>query len=117
MKYLRHFIVEGKHLGATPCSAEFVHELLLPPEPVAYFCPHCAEIWARAMVTTTDNVFCEAITMPWRVYTVPCRKHPGSMFQVPGSLDLPWVKGWLESFPDSAVAWEFQRQMEQYFKE
>ncbi len=50
---------------------------------LAFFCPRCGEIWARAHDTAAAE---------WHVITRGCTKHPTWAFEPGGLLSLPWFK-------------------------
>lgn len=106
MKYHRHFIIEGRHLGTAEIAEEIIHGTLIAPVPFAYFCPKCAELWARFPI--------EGSVKNWQVYHQPCRKHSHDWFSPAGALFLSWKPEFLETFPDEAVRWEFERWMNFY---
>ncbi len=111
MSYLRHFVVEGKFFGTVACEKELCHSEYHPPRSIAYFCPKCAEVWARCPVEGTPN------DNDWEVTSRVCRKHKESHWHTPGILDLPWKPGYFEGFPDPAVRWEFQRELEYHLSQ
>ena len=105
MPYLQHFFIEGKHLGTTTRGNVFVHGELQAPTSVAYFCPKCAEIWARGMVEGSPH--CE-------VRSVDCRKHPSRVYTVAGSLTSGWDEELNEAFPAEVLRWELERHFNYY---
>jgi hypothetical protein len=102
---LQHFIIHNRHMGY--CERPdliAVQGELAPPVSVAYFCPSCGEVWARAAI---DN-------RPFMVHVMPCNRHPQQDFglRVPGALTLPWDAEYSNSFPQEVAAWEFMRHLE-----
>lgn len=108
MPFLQHFIIEGKHLGTAHRSKVFVHAELQPPQAYAYFCPLCAEIWARCPV---EGIGADP---NWRVLTMYCRKHSHPLWQVSGSILTVWDEGFVAAFPEEVLRWELQRHFEHY---
>lgn len=106
----QHFFIDSRFMGSVVRPAMIVHAERQPPYSVAYFCPHCGEVWARA-VTTNGN----GQVQKWEIGGGHCRLHPGpSPYTVPGSLLLAWEPEYnalLLSCPD-VVKWEFDRHME-----
>lgn len=100
--------IKGEFLGGFPRQAVIVHAERQLPRSLAYFCPHCGKIWARAEVDGCTH---------WEIGGGYCKDHPGpSPYTVPGSLLLAWEPEYsalLLSCPD-VVRWEFQRHMEHY---
>jgi len=73
------FFVEGRYLGSCPRPPINTSDLMLrQPLSLAWFCPVCAEVWARAVIPGR-NFFC---------YHVACSKHQYDGGGIPGSL---WV--------------------------
>jgi len=67
----------------------------------AWFCPYCADIWARAIVTTAPVFQSNAH---------PCEKHllpDGWLFQLPGSIFLSWDKDFTAALPRELWEREF----------
>lgn len=98
MPITQHFIVEGQYLGQSIRSLKHYHnEVGLPPS-YAFFCPVCAEVWARCPVDLNGKL------QPFMAWSVACKKHehPHGLW-VPGSLMLSWDKPFTDSLPDAAV--------------
>jgi hypothetical protein len=112
VNYTRHFIIEGKYLGASPCREVALHGTMAPPDSFAYLCPACGEVWAKAPVTATGEATTRFVPL-----SRACRKHFGHSLAAPGSVSVVWEHGFDESFTDEVVRWEFQRQMDYYNKE
>lgn len=110
--YLQHFIIEGKHLGTAVRSKELIHSDYRTPRPTAFFCPKCAEIWARCPIEREGTVGAE-----WEVISRVCRKHQSHYYHTPGSIDCSWKPDFVAAFPDEVIRWEFQRELEYYFNE
>lgn len=101
---VQSYIVEGKYLGEVTVPKEITHATIHHPFSTAYFCPHCAEIWARCPVQENPE---------FHVLTVPCRKHPSRAFQIAGSLlVVNKVSLFPLYLPDALVRWEFDRHLE-----
>lgn len=103
MSYPQHFIIEGKHLGTALRSKAIVHAQMEIPYSYAYFCPCCAEVWARCPVECPEG------HSPFQVWEVPCKKHFTDNLRIPGSLWLSWDKTYNDSFPEGMVKWELDR--------
>ena len=57
---------------------------------IAWFCPECGEIWARAVVEGS----------PFRVLTRRCGKHPARwLTDLPGSLLISWLDDFNPTLP------------------
>jgi len=111
MRFTQQFIVNGKYLGAAPRTFVPVHETLAPPSSYAYFCPVCADLWARCPVTDTITNSMEK----FQVWTVPCEKHQhNSHHHIPGSLFLVWDKTFNESFPEDVLRYELNQALKLY---
>ena len=109
MPIQQYFIVEGKVLGSAERSMVFVHAQPQCPQSYAFFCPVCAEVWARCPVERREGQ-----TEPFMVWSIPCRKHRTHALAIPGSLMLEWEPEFVEAFPDEVVKWEFDRHLEFY---
>jgi hypothetical protein len=103
MPYTQHIIVEGRHLGTTERPPALVMGQFQRPISYAFFCPCCAEIWARCPVEGQER---------WMVQTIPCRKHSTSKYVVPGSLTLPWDGEFTTALPKDALSWELERHLD-----
>lgn len=96
------FFVEGKYLGQAMRPLVLHMGAYAPPLSFAYFCPVCAELWARCPVAGSE----------WMVWTRPCRKHPPQYSSIPGSLWLPWEKSFNDAFTPELLAWELDRHLD-----
>ena len=110
MLYTRHFIVESIPLGSGRCDKLSVSGGLNPPQPYAFFCGRCANLWARCPVDHLPGMPREE----WLVWRRPCRKCAAHSGEIPGSLMLPWEESFNRCLAQSrdALLWEFQRHME-----
>lgn len=103
------YIVEGKFLGEVFVPMAHTNAELHRPYSTAYFCPHCAEIWARCPVQEHPE---------FHALTVPCRKHPSRAYKIAGSMLIENQACLFPlHLPDELVRWEFDRHMaywEQY---
>ena len=104
--YTQSFFVEGQYLGAALRKPVHLHGEVQPPPSYAFFCPVCAEVWARAPVTLGPH------TQEFMVWRLACRKHGRSRLTVAGSLFLPWDKSFNEALPDGAWFWELERHLD-----
>lgn len=93
----QHFFVEGRSLGSCPRYPIHQHGHPDKPQSFAFFCPVCAEVWARAVIFDTK----------FRVFTVPCRKHTHDGWRVPGSLWLPLELDFIAAFSGEVLKREF----------
>lgn len=62
---------------------------------LAYFCPHCGEVWARRWLSDA----------PWSTINLGCPKHP-YLSDTPGTLIPPWLHT-LDGFPPGVLRREF----------
>jgi len=71
-----------------------VHEEMQRPPSYAWFCPECAEIWARALVEGSS----------FQVITYPCEQHRDRFvgILVSGSILLPFDLEFNDSLPVEA---------------
>lgn len=102
MRYTQHFIVEGKPLGEAPRSPIFCGGYENPPPAYSFFCPVCADVWARCPVLS--EVGSES---RFQVITKECRRHSELtnlwLTQIPGSLHLVWDDLFTRSFPHAVL--------------
>ncbi len=107
----QHFIIEGKYYGTAQRSWDKKHALPLAPFSYAFFCDSCAELWARCPVEGIGGK-----PTRFQVLTKRCRKHPEEhdSFGFAGSLMLSWDESFTAAVEEAAIAWEFQRAIEQY---
>lgn len=106
--FQQHFFIEGKHFGTAARSRVWVHGELQAPRSLAYFCPKCAEIWARCPVVG------EWSNPDWAVLSMHCKKHNEPTWQVSGSLSINWDKEYVDAFPEAVLQWELQRHFDYY---
>jgi hypothetical protein len=114
MPFQRLFIIEGGFCGEVPVEAEWIHNVLIPPQSYLFFCLTCGKDFARSPVYKPDGECTE-----WQSIRGYCRKHAPSylsMFQVPGSIWLSWDQKFTESFPEPVIRWEFNRHLEHFEK-
>ena len=106
MMYRQHAIVEGKHLGTWARGATVSFGEESAPYPHAYFCPNCAEIWARFPVDEGKPA--------WIARSNLCRKcWASSQTEIAGSLWWWFSVGFNNTeWSDGMIAWEFARCME-----
>lgn len=106
----REFFVGQDYLGGAPAPDEWVHNEIHQAVGQAFFCPICADCWARAVISGR----------PTQVRHRPCERHqPGfklngnslghvSFGEIPGSLYLMENREWNTSLPDAVVRREFR---------
>jgi hypothetical protein len=111
MIFTQQFIVRNKHLGSALRNFVRCHETWAAPSSYAYFCPVCAELWARCPVV--DNQSGKLI--PFQVLSVECEQHhrPTSL-TIPGTLHLTWDKDFTKAFPDTVFVYEFNQALKLY---
>lgn len=107
MDFIQHFIVEGKLLGSAVIKPYFYDGILKAPFPHCLVCQYCADVWARFPIEGGDK--------PFIVRTGLCRKH-GHHFEtvVSGSLTLLGAPEWQNYWPDGALQWELERELDFY---
>ena len=88
------FFIEGRHLGS--CQRYPLTPQKQRPISYAFFCPVCADIWARALIFDTD----------WFCFHVPCKKHAYAGIKVPGSLYSAGDVDFLQSLPSEVLTRE-----------
>jgi hypothetical protein len=73
------WLIANETYGPFEAGMHLVHGTYEPPVSVAFFCPHCGEIWGRRIILQAKG---------WWVATVPCEECHRSctIFQVPGSV-------------------------------
>ena len=89
------FFIEGR--GYTPCQRGPRTVTQQRPVSFAFFCPVCAEVWARAGIP--DERFF--------AFHVPCRKHTYDGVKVPGSLYACGDVDFLKALPADVLLREF----------
>ena len=95
---LRHFLVEGRYLGAHPARKRVIHELLAPPVGYSFFCTECGKLWAE----------CPVDGARFMVWARPCAEHKPTSFDVPGSLIMGWEPEFVSDFPPDVWARELR---------
>jgi len=110
MPYIQHFIIEGQYLGSALRERVRVHGTLEAPQPYAFFCGSCADLWARCPVDKLSS----QQSQEWMVWRRPCRKCQGNAGEIPGSVMLPWDEDFNTSLTtvSDALRWEFHRHLE-----
>ena len=104
MIYTQHFFVGNEYLGSSDRLPVFVHEQQQRPQSVAYFCPECGDVWARAVIEGVDY-------SPW---SMSCSKHPRFRSLVAGSLWMDWDKDYTKAFPRAVLERELQMHLAHY---
>lgn len=84
-------------------SLERTKELAHPPTGRAFYCPHCAEVWARGMVMKADGTFFRS-----DIDVRACEKHSVEYgtdlcFNPPGSILISWDGWWNSALPREAL--------------
>lgn len=111
MPITQHFIVEGKYLGSAERQMTSRHGPVQVPPSYAFFCPVCAEVWARCPVEVVEGQ-----QEQFMVWTKACHKHFHHSMEVPGSLYLDWDKEFTESFPEGVLKAELLLHLDFYEK-
>ena len=108
-----HFYADNKYLGSAVRGLRRVHAEYQRPYSHAWFCPDCADVWARVGVFPLGSSQNERFT----VEGGQCQQHAGpSPYHVPGTMLLAWDDEFnklLLSCPD-AVKREFDLHMKFY---
>ena len=113
MPIKQHFFIEGKYFGFGLRAPASIHAKLCAPRSFAFFCPCCAEVWARCQVEIAEVGAVAATTQEnYLVWTVHCRKHPVSRWQVAGALTLPFETPFTSGFPEGVLQWELARHLD-----
>lgn len=87
----RLFFVSGKNLGESPITPLWGEPT---PRSYAFFCPVCAEVWAKCPVLPT-----EATITPYMVWTRCCSSHFRHRGEIPGSVGLVWDPEYESNWP------------------
>lgn len=98
MPITQHFIIRGKYLGNAQRQMTSRHSPAQVPTSYAFFCPVCAEVWARCPVEVVEGA-----PEHFMVWTKACSKHFVHRMEVPGSIYLDWDKDFTESFPEGVL--------------
>lgn len=109
--FIQRFIVEGRYLGEG--RRTFDKRGMVPSAPVSYafFCPVCAEVWARCPVSLPDSEKYQ----PFQVLTANCRKcRTNNVFKVPGELTCSWDHEFVEAFPQEVLQRELMLLLDLY---
>jgi hypothetical protein len=93
-KYTCQFFVGGAYLGQGQRSFEFVHNQVIPPHSLAFFCQACGDIWARVLVQDGSE---------FQVYSRRCQKHSKYFFDPGGSIWFTWDRDWQEALPKAIL--------------
>ena len=112
MPAIQHFIIEGKYLGSSERGAVYIHAQKQTPTSYAFFCPVCAELWARCPTELTPGQ-----PEHFMVWTRACRKHYHHAMEAPGSIWMEWDQDFNAAFPEGVLKWELDRHFELYNKE
>ena len=109
--HVQQFIIGTKYFGTAPRTYEAVHGTVVPPSSYAYFCPVCAEVWARCPVTSVAS----GKVSRFQVLTLTCGKHTNTeALQIPGSLFLSWDRAYSEAFPEELIRYELTQALNLY---
>jgi hypothetical protein len=91
---IQHFFIRGEYLGQTIRDKYYIHEQLVRPWGVAFFCPHCSELWAVCPIEGRQSA----------VLTMVCDKHPANGLEMtPGSILVDWDKSYSSSLPSAVL--------------
>lgn len=95
-----HYYLGGSPLGSTTTRQTWDGVNALAAA-LAYCCPHCGDIWARAHTTHLRQ---------WHFVITPCPKHPTTdPYRPAGSFLLSWNPTQLQELPDEVLTHEFTR--------
>jgi len=101
MTYTQRFFIRGQPFGAAERGLVFIHAEACQPWSIAFFCPQCGDVWAKAEIEGSR----------YHVYTHPCDKHPSRtpvwINDVPGSILLPLDKDYNDALPLAVLKREF----------
>ena len=93
---LRHFVIEGRHLGAAPCPEGTYSQTCL--------CQTCGELWAKFPVVYPDGRVAK-----FQNHYEPCPKHIDPDGRYPQGLFRATMDQEALTWPVGAVRWEFER--------
>lgn len=111
MNLTQSFFIGNKPLGSSKRALASLHEHLVKPNSYAYFCPHCGDIWARAVVVDEDS----SVQAPFQSVTRPCERHfPETTREIPGAFFLSWDKLYNQAFPVGVIAYELNQALKHY---
>ena len=95
---IQSFFLRDQLIVSQEVKPFFLHGQPSLPFGKAFFCPHCAEIWASAIVENRDTY----------VEHIPCDSHPATPSSPPpGSLWLSWDRNWNAALPQQLLEREF----------
>ncbi len=98
MSFSQTWIIQGKMLTPTPCTWEHMRTDLAPPRSLAFFCPHCGEVWARRIISPETR---------WNVLTHECPKHPAPRYCEPaGSIWINANEDFVKNLPLEVLKYE-----------
>lgn len=100
MPYPYETFLHSTSLGCGTIEAVYWKEDLIDPEPIAFFCPYCGEVWARCYPHGSSRRF-------WHVLAGPC-----DTCSV-GSLWLGWMPDHNAALSREALEREFLIQYEE----
>ena len=111
MSYRQLFFISGSLLGETSRA------VLLPvtggwaaPLRALFFCVHCGEVFAKCPVVGAGGA-----VRPWQSFARCCGKCKAeSLFEVPGSLWIPWDQDFLSSLPPPVLQYELLRHLDHF---
>ena len=107
MKQPVHFFLGQQFMGTGAIEMLNHDPKHSPPLSVAYFCPVCGEVWARAVITG----------QAYEVWALLCEKHPLEYpYRVPGSLWLTWNATHNDSLTREMLTREVDLHLEHYDK-
>ena len=103
------FLADGTHLGDFEIDPGAHPELHWRRSGLAYYCPHCGEVWARIVFWESGGR--QALL---DAFTVSCEQHPDP-WEVAGSLLHSTIEDIIDLLPEPAVRRElgiYLRKME-----
>lgn len=104
MTWTQHFYVHGEYLGSSERLPLITKGVAHRPFSVAYFCPTCGEVWARAAIEGA----------PFQPWVVSCEKHRGLKYSPAGCLWMDWDKDYTKAFPPKVLKRELEMLLEHF---
>lgn len=104
------FLAGGQFLGSADRKRELVERSSIrAPQSYAFFCPTCAEVWARCPVEREDGTH-----EPFRAISRGCKQHTQHGMEVGGSLWLTWDETFSNCLPEEVVRRELELHLALY---
>lgn len=114
-EFYQHFIVERQYLGMGLRALDRRSPVVEVPRSYAYFCPHCAEVWARFPV---ERVQGSGRYERFESQVKCCRRCPEPFSSRPaGELWLSYDKSFNDAMPLQALHRELLILIDHYYSE